>query len=170
MVHKVDPLHPDPADEGRLGQVGRRQRQVRYVHTIDDGNCVEWPEFLVDDCFYMVTSADNYTQNLEVGIIWLDSKAMLHDRILSLFEANVYERHAYRHLIGQPFVTSVEGDEVECQSSFMVARITRERPTMLIATGHYIDRWRLSGDTPLIVKRIVVLDSGRIDTLLGFPL
>lgn len=146
------------------------EAQARYVHTIDDGNCVEWPEFFVDDCFYMVTTADNFAQNLEAGIIWLDSKAMLHDRILSLFEANVYERHSYRHMIGQPFITSIESDEVECESSFMVARITREGPTMLFATGRYIDRWRLTDHETLIVKRIVVLDSGHIDTLLGFPL
>ena len=144
--------------------------QSRYVHAIDDGNCEAWPDFFVDDCFYKVTTAENFAQNLEAGLIWLDSKAMLRDRILSLFEANVYERHSYRHLLGAPFVTSVEGDEVECETSFFVARITRDGPTDLFATGRYVDRWSLRAGETLIRTRIVVLDSNRIDTLLGFPL
>lgn len=144
--------------------------QARYIHAIDDGNCEDWPEFFVDDCFYMVTSADNFAQKMQAGLIWLDSKAMLHDRILSLFEANVYERHSYRHIVNAPFVTAVEGDEAECEIGFMVARVTREGPTDLFATGRYVDRWRMVGTEAKIVKRIVVLDSHQIDTLLGFPL
>jgi len=144
--------------------------QARYVHEIDDGDCKAWPEFFVDDCFYKVTTADNYAQNLEAGLMWMDSKDMLRDRILSLLEANVYERHAYRHLLGQPCIGDVEGDELESETSFMVARITREGPTDLFATGRYIDRYRLREDDAKLVTRIVVLDSGYIDTLIGFPL
>ena len=124
----------------------------------------------MDDCFYKITTADNFAQNLEAGLMWMDSKNMLRDRILSLLEANVYERHSYRHLLGQPYITDVEGDEVDSETSFMVARITREGPTDLFATGRYVDRYRLTKDEPKLVKRIVVLDSGYIDTLLGFPL
>lgn len=144
--------------------------QARYAHTIDDGNCSEWPDFFTDDCFYQVTSADNFSQNLEAGLMWLDSKAMLRDRILSLLEANVYERHSYRHMLGQPYISSIDGDELESETSFMVVRITREGPTDLFATGRYVDRYRFCEDDAKLVKRIVVLDSSYIDTLLGFPL
>ena len=144
--------------------------QARYVREIDDGDCTAWPNSFVDDCFYTITSADNYAQNLEAGLVWLDSKDMLRDRILSLLEANVYERHSYRHMIGQPFVDELEGGEVDSETSFMVARITREGPTDLFATGRYIDRYRIVGDEAKIVSRTVVLDSNQIDTLLGFPL
>lgn len=144
--------------------------QARYAREIDDGDCTAWPDFFVDDCFYKVTTADNYAQNLEAGLMWMDSKNMLRDRILSLLEANVYERHSYRHLLGQPYITDIEGDELDSETSFMVARITREGPTDLFATGRYVDRYRLADEDAKLVKRIVVLDSGYIDTLLGFPL
>lgn len=144
--------------------------QARYVREIDDGDCTKWPDFFVDDCFYKVTSADNHAQNMEAGLIWLDSKDMLRDRILSLLEANVYERHAYRHLLGQPFVGEPESDEVDSETAFMVARITREGPTDLFATGRYVDRYRIVDDEAKLVSRVVVLDSNHIDTLLGFPL
>ena len=144
--------------------------QAQYVHTLDDGDIGQWPDFFVDDCFYKVTSADNYAQNHTEGLIWLTGKAMLHDRILSLREANVYERHSYRHMVSQPLVTGVEGEEVTSETSFLVARITREGPTMLFATGRYVDQWRIADGKALIARRIVVLDSGHVDTLLGFPL
>lgn len=144
--------------------------QAKYVYAIDDGDFYDWPKFFTDECFYLVTSADNFAQGLEAGLMWLDSKAMLNDRILSLLEANVYERHSYRHIIGQPNISSIEGDEVESETSFMVARITREGPTDLFATGRYVDRYKVTDEDAKIMKRIVVLDSGYIDTLLGFPL
>jgi anthranilate 1,2-dioxygenase small subunit len=145
--------------------------QARYAREIDDGDCTAWPDFFVDDCFYKITTADNYAQNLEAGLMWMDSKDMLKDRILSLLEANVYERHSYRHMLGQPYISEIEGTELDSETSFMVVRITREGPTDLFATGRYIDRYRLGPDDDAkLVRRIVVLDSGYIDTLLGFPL
>ncbi|MBR0706950.1 aromatic-ring-hydroxylating dioxygenase subunit beta [Bradyrhizobium liaoningense] len=144
--------------------------QARYVREIDDGDSTAWPDFFVDDCFYKITTADNYAHNLEAGLMWMDSKNMLRDRILSLLEANVYERHSYRHLLGHPYISDIDGNELDSETPFMVARITREGPTDLFATGRYVDRYRMTDDDAKLVRRIVVLDSGYIDTLLGFPL
>lgn len=146
--------------------------QTRYAREIDDGDCTVWPDFFTDDCFYKITTADNYAQNLEAGLMWMDSKDMLRDRILSLLQANVYERHSYRHVLGLPLLADeIDGEEIESQTSFMVARITREGPTDLFATGRYLDRYRLVGEEDAkLVTRIVVLDSSHIDTLLAFPL
>ena len=144
--------------------------QARYAYAIDDGNCADWPNFFTDDCFYKITTADNFAQNYEAGLMWMDSKGMLRDRILSLLEANVYERHSYRHILAQPIISDIEGDELDSVTSFIVARITREGPTDLFATGRYIDRYRVAGNDAKLVTRIVVLDSGHIDTLLAFPL
>lgn len=144
--------------------------QARYIRAIDDGNCDDWPTFFTDDCFYMVTSADNYSQGMEAGLIWLDSKNMLRDRIVSLHEANVYERYSYRHILGHPYLVEQTEFETRCETPFIVARITREGPTDLFATGRYIDKWRIDDTAALIAERIVVLDSNQIDTLLGFPL
>jgi anthranilate 1,2-dioxygenase small subunit len=144
--------------------------QAHYAREIDDGDCTAWPDFFTDDCFYKITSADNHAQGLEGGLVWLEGKGMLHDRIISLLEANVYERHSYRHLLGRPYIFNADGEDVECETSFMLARITREGPTTLFATGRYIDRYRLSGNDAKIVSRTVVLDSRQVDTLLAFPL
>ncbi len=71
-----------------------------YAATIDDDRLEEWPDFFVEDCLYKITSADNERRGYAAGIVYADSRAMLRDRVIALRTANIYERQAYRHIIG----------------------------------------------------------------------
>jgi anthranilate 1,2-dioxygenase small subunit len=144
--------------------------QNAYARCIDNGNLEAWPDFFDDDCTYKITTADNYSQGLEAGVIFANSKGMLRDRVASLREANIYERHTYRHFFGQPWILSEEADAVRSETSFMVARVMRDGTTDVYATGRYIDLYRLNGGAPKLRERIVVCDSSRFDTLLALPL
>lgn len=144
--------------------------QNAYARCIDNGNLEAWPDFFEDDCTYKITTADNYAQGLEAGVIFANSKGMLRDRVASLREANIYERHVYRHFLGQPWILSEEPDAVHSETSFMVARIMRDGTTDVYATGRYVDVYRLNGGAPILRERIVVCDSSRFDTLLALPL
>ena len=144
--------------------------QNAYARCIDNGDLEAWPDFFDDDCTYKITTADNYSQGLEAGVIFANSKGMLRDRVASLREANIYERHTYRHFFGQPWILSEEADAVRSETSFMVARIMRDGSTDVYATGRYIDVYRLNGGAPKLRERIVVCDSSRFDTLLALPL
>lgn len=144
--------------------------QGRYVHTIDDGLIEDWPEFFADDAFYKVTTADNHRRGLPAGIIWANNKAMLKDRVSALKEANIYEPHAYRHMLGQPAVLEESEAGATSETSFLVIRITGNGPTDIFASGRYLDEYVFEGGRALIKKRIVVCDSSRIDTLLVLPL
>jgi len=103
-------------------------------------------------------------------VIFANSKGMLRDRVASLREANIYERHTYRHFFGQPWISSEEPDAVRSETSFMVASIMRDGTTDVYATGRYVDLYRLNGGAPKLRERIVVCDSSRFDTLLALPL
>ena len=144
--------------------------QTAYARCIDNGDLEAWPDFFDDDCTYKITTSDNHAQGLEAGVIFANSKGMLRDRVASLREANTYERHAYRHFFGQPWILSEEADAVRSETSFMVARIMRDGTTDVYATGRYIDLYRLNGGAPKLRERIVVCDSSRFDTLLALPL
>ena len=144
--------------------------QAAYARCIDDAGGGGWPDFFDDECFYIVTTAENHQDGLQSGLMYADSKGMLKDRISALEEANIYERHRYRHILGQPSVMRVEGPLVWAETSFMVARIMRTGETSLFATGRYIDCYLVEADTALIRERRVVCDSSRIDTLLALPL
>ena len=144
--------------------------QNAYARCIDSGDLEGWPDFFEENCIYKITTADNYAGGLEAGIIFANSRGMLLDRVASLREANIYERHVYRHFLGQPWIVSADTDEARSETSFFVARIMRDGTTDVYATGSYIDAWQLNGGAPKLKKRIVVCDSSRFDTLLALPL
>lgn len=144
--------------------------QAAYARCIDDHKARGWPDFFEEDCLYLVTTAENHEAGLEAGLIYADSRGMLEDRISALYEANIYEQHSYRHVLGQPFIERRDGEMVECETSFVVVRIMRDGETALFASGRYLDRYRVGGDSALLNRRIVVCDSRRIDTLLALPL
>jgi anthranilate 1,2-dioxygenase small subunit len=151
------------------------EAQGHYVRCIDDDRLEDWPGFFVERCHYRITTADNHRRGLPAGIVWADSRGMLVDRVSALREANIYERHSYRHLLGAPAVLSAEpaGDgrvEVRSETSFLVVRITGDGPMDLFASGRYLDRYLVEDDRALLRERVVVCDSSRIDTLLAVPL
>ena len=120
----------------------------------------------IEDCLYKVTTADNHAEKLPAGVIYADSKGMLKDRVAALRRANIYEHHAYRHLIGMPSILGQDANGTRCETPFFVARIMRDGATTLFATGRYLD---LVQDDRF-AERIVVCDSARFDTLLAIPL
>ncbi|MEA2718510.1 MAG: anthranilate 1,2-dioxygenase small subunit [Candidatus Eremiobacteraeota bacterium] len=143
---------------------------ARYARCIDDGALAEWPDFFCERCLYKVTTAQNYKDGLEAGLIYADSRAMLVDRVSALGEANIYERHAYRHILGAPFILADDAAGTRAETSFLVVRIMRDGTTDVFASGRYVDLVRLEGDAPKLAERVVVCDSSRIDTLLALPL
>ncbi len=144
--------------------------QAAYVRCID-GNALEsWPDFFADECLYTVTTAENRRNGLEAGIIYADSKGMLADRILALREANIYEKQAYRHIVGLPSIVASRSGEAECETPFVVVRIMHDGQTDLFATGAYLDTIREAGGELKFSRKIAVCDSSRIDTLLALPL
>jgi 3-phenylpropionate/cinnamic acid dioxygenase small subunit len=136
-----------------------------YAAAIDTDRLEDWPEFFAPDCLYKITSADNHKRGYAAGIVYADSQAMLRDRVTALRSANIYERHAYRHIVGLPVIAGMTA-----QTPFLVARIMRDGRTDLFATGAYLDKL-VERDTQLrFAERIVVCDSGHFDTLLAIPL
>lgn len=141
-----------------------------YAAAIDADRLEDWPNFFLDPCLYKVTSADNVRQNLAAGIIFADSRGMLHDRVTALRRANIYERQSYRHIIGLPRVLSQHGPSLIAETPFLVVRTMRDGRVDLFATGLYRDRIEDDAGTLRFAERIVICDSQRIDTLLAIPL
>ena len=158
-----------PLDQDRLFRlVGAFQ--AAYAKCIDDEGGAAWPDFFTPDCFYLVTTAQNHRAGMPAGLIYAEGRGMLKDRITALQEANIYEQHGYRHVLGQPLIGPVDGDVVKAETSFLVARIMRTGETSVFATGRYLDRFQIADDGLLLRERVVVCDSNQIDTLLALPL
>ena len=141
-----------------------------YSRAIDSDALEEWPTFFAPDCHYRVTHVENETEGLQAGIVWADSRDMLTDRIAALREANIYERHRYRHVMGMPMVTSADAEGAQAHTPFLVARIMHTGETEVFATGEYRDRFVKQDGRLLLAERVAVCDSTVVDTLMALPL
>lgn len=146
------------------------QLNAEYARAIDDDRLESWPDFFTDPCLYKITSADNYRRGLPAGLVYADSRGMLKDRVTALREANIYERHAYRHLVGLPAIRAGADGAAHAETPFLVVRVMRDGTMDLFATGRYVDTMVDEAGTLRFRERLVVCDSSRIDTLLAIPL
>src|SRR5438034_5836498 len=141
-----------------------------YAHCLDDDRLEEWPGFFTEDCTYRVTSADNFEAGLPLGIIYATSKNMLVDRVMALRQANIYEPQRYRHLISGFRIERDDVDTLEVTANFLVVRTMQDGAMTLFAAGRYVDSLVHGATGWHFARKIVVLDSRRIDTLLAIPL
>ncbi len=141
-----------------------------YAHCLDDDRLEAWPDFFVEDCYYRITSAENFEAGLPLGLVYLTSRAMLVDRVMALRKANIYEPQRYRHLISAIKIAGEDNGGVDIVANFLVVRTMQDGEMSLFAAGRYVDRLVRNGDNWNFARKEVVLDSRQIDTLLAMPL
>ncbi len=110
-----------------------------YAEAIDDGELERWPGFFTADGTYQIITRESFDAGLPIGILYCDSRGMMEDRVRALRTANIYEPHAYRHLLARPLFEQVD-DGFEVRSNFCVFRIAQDGDTVTFATGRYLDR------------------------------
>jgi 3-phenylpropionate/cinnamic acid dioxygenase small subunit len=142
-----------------------------YAACIDADRLEDWPGFFHERCLYKITTADNHKRGYAAGVVYADSRAMLHDRVSALRQANIYERQNYRHIVGMASIGPVQDGDITAEAPFLVVRTMRDGRMDLFAAGVYLDRLRDDADGALrFVERLVICDSSRFDTLLAIPL
>jgi anthranilate 1,2-dioxygenase small subunit len=146
------------------------QLYTDYVHCLDTDQLERWPDFFTEDCFYRVTSAENFEARMPLGLIHATSRNMLKDRVSALREANIYEPQRYRHLVSSIKIVEDRGEMLDLLANFMVVRTMQEGDMTLFAAGRYVDRVVRDGGDWKFARKEVVLDSRQIDTLLAIPL
>jgi 3-phenylpropionate/cinnamic acid dioxygenase small subunit len=142
-----------------------------YASAIDANRLEDWPAFFTEDCFYRITSAGNHARGMPAGVIYADSRDMLHDRVFALRKANIYEAQSYRHVVGMPAILGRDPDgAIRAEAPFLVVRTMRDGTMSLYAAGRYLDRVVERAGSLLFAAREVICDSPNFDTLLAIPL
>jgi len=95
---------------------------------------------------------------------------MLEDRIRALREANKYNIHTDRHVIGLPRVFDDGPDGPRVEAPFAVYQTDQEGETRLFATGLYQDRVVQDGGGLRFRDKTIVLDTFAVPSLLSTPL
>jgi anthranilate 1,2-dioxygenase small subunit len=128
-------------------RLGVQELIAAYVDCIDEDRLEDWPDFFVEQC-----------------------RGMLIDRITALRQANIFEPHRYRHIVGPIRIEQVDATVAQVRSNFIAVRIMHDGEMALFAAGRYLDRIALTSQPYRFIERLVVLDSQKIDTLLVIPL
>jgi 3-phenylpropionate/cinnamic acid dioxygenase small subunit len=95
---------------------------------------------------------------------------MLEDRIRALREANKFNIHTDRHIIGLPHVLGAQADGLVVEAPFAVYQTDQEGETRLFATGIYRDQLEPSRGRLKIRDKLILLDTFAVPSLLATPL
>jgi anthranilate 1,2-dioxygenase small subunit len=141
---------------------------ARYGALLDAARWDDWLALFAADCRYEIVPRENYDRGLPASLVFCDSRAVLEDRILALREANKYNIHTDRHVVGLPLVIEESRDAILVEAPFLVFQTDQEGATRLFATGLYRDR--LLPGSLLISDKLLLLDTFAVPTLLATPL
>ncbi|MGH7094796.1 MAG: hypothetical protein ACREFB_14835 [Stellaceae bacterium] len=89
---------------------------------------------------------------------------------MALREANKYNIHTDRHLIGLPRILGGSGGEISAEAPFAVRQTDQEGEGRLFAAGCYRDRIVREAGALRFSDKLVVLDTFAVPTLLATPL
>jgi anthranilate 1,2-dioxygenase small subunit len=141
-----------------------------YGALIDTGDFDAWLGLFAERCTYHIMPRENYQRGLPAGLVFCDTRAALEDRIGALREANKYNIHTDRHLIGLPRLVGDDGAETLIETAFVVYQTDQEGETRLFATGLYCDRIVSEAGSLKFREKLVLLDTFAVPSLLATPL
>jgi anthranilate 1,2-dioxygenase small subunit len=137
---------------------------------IDEDRLEDWVNLFTTPCRYRVTTRENYDRGLPISLIDCDSLGMIQDRVLSYREANVYNPHRDRHVLGPSRLLGQRDDAFEVYTAYAVYQTNPEGESMLFSVGKYLDRIVFVSGAARFAERVVVADTSAIRNLLATPL
>ena len=139
---------------------------AEYGALIDASRFDEWLSLFAGECRYQIIPRENFDRGLPAAVVFCDSRAVLEDRIRALREANKYNIHTDRHVIGLPRLN----DDGLAEAPFAVYQTDQEGETRLFATGLYRDRLEAVGRHLKFRDKLILLDTFAVPSLLATPL
>jgi anthranilate 1,2-dioxygenase small subunit len=143
---------------------------AQYGALLDAGQYDAWLALFAAQCGYRIVPRENAERGLPAALVFCDSRAMLADRILALREANRFNIHSDRHLIGLPRVVENAADGLLVEAPFAVFQTDQEGETRLFATGLHRDCIAAENGGLKFRDKLILLDSFAVPSLLSTPL
>jgi anthranilate 1,2-dioxygenase small subunit len=143
---------------------------ARYGQLIDSGDLRGWLNLFAEECSYRIMPRDNYDRGYPVSLLQCDNRAQLQDRVVSLLEANKYNLHTDRHIIGVPTISERVGGVVRLETSFVVMQADAEGVGGLFAFGRYIDEVVDEDGAKRFRSKVAIVDNFEIPRAISTPI
>jgi anthranilate 1,2-dioxygenase small subunit len=142
-----------------------------YAAALDEQRLIDWVEMFTEDAFYVVISRENADHGLPVGLIYCDSKRMIHDRAFALEKTTMFAPRYLRHIIGNLQVLGEAPDgAIRARANYVLIQVLYDRPeAKLHQVGAYHDVFRRVDGTLKLAERRCIYDSLLIDNALCLP-
>jgi len=155
--------------ERLLRRLEIQELQDLYVNVLDNDRLEEWPGLFVEDCHYEVIPKENEDAGLPAPVIFCDNGRMLRDRVLSLRNANIYEKVTYRHFLsGLMWHETASG--ITAQSNYVVINTSQAGVSTVYQAGIYRDRIVRTEAGLRFKSKRCIYDTLRVQTLLAIPI
>ncbi len=141
-----------------------------YARVLDEQNVESWPDFFTEDGFYRVTARENAQEDLPVGLVWCEGRAMMRDRAVAIRSTMVFAPRYLRHFNSNVAVLGIdEAGHILSESNYLVLETLMEDETRILQAGMYRDRFERVGDSLLLSARDCIYDSLLIPNDMVFP-
>lgn len=142
---------------------------AEYAERIDDDRLEDWLELFAEPCGYRIVPRENFDLGLPQPLVLCETRAMLVDRVVAYRNANIYNIHRDRHVLGLPRIGKGEGGAWLARASFALYQTDSEGRTGLFVAGEYRATAVFESGRPRIRDMLVLLDTAAIPTLLATP-
>jgi anthranilate 1,2-dioxygenase small subunit len=142
-----------------------------YAAALDEQRLTDWAEMFTDDACYVVISRENADRGLPVGLIYCDSKRMIHDRAFAIEKTTMFAPRYLRHIIGNLQVLGEDANgAIRARANYALIQVLYDRPeAKLHQVGAYHDVFRRVEGVLKLAERRCIYDSLLIDNALCLP-
>jgi len=142
---------------------------AEHAFLLDEDRLEDWVELFVERADYRIVARENFDLGLPQPLVLCENKDMLRDRVASLRNANIYNIHRDRHIVGLPRFGAA-GEGIELEASFACYQTDPEGTSRLFVAGTYRAAALREAGRLRFARMLVLLDTAGIPTLLSTPL
>lgn len=143
---------------------------AEHAHRLDEDRLEDWLELFDAECSYRIVTRENFDLGLPQPLILCENRAMLADRVLALRNANLFNIHRDRHVVGSLLIRPAADGLWSLWASFAVFQTDAEGRTSLFVAGSYRDTVVIDAGRARFRDKLVLLDTAAIPSLLATPL
>ena len=171
MLDARNPAANDRRIEALLLHREIEEFNTAYAAALDEQRLDDWAEMFTDDAFYVVISRENADRGLPVGLIYCDSKKMIHDRAFALEKTTMFAPRYLRHIIGNLQILGQEPNgDARARANYVLIQVLYDRPeAKLHQVGVYHDVFRRVDGALKLAERRCIYDSLLVDNALCLP-
>lgn len=143
---------------------------ARHGQLIDSGQLRPWMELFAKECSYRIVPRDNYDRGFPVTLLQCENRAQLQDRVVALLEANKYNVHTDRHIIGTSTIVGRSAGVITIEASFLVMQADAEGVGSVFAFGRYVDEVVSEAGEMRFRSKIAIVDNFEIPRAISTPI